>query len=272
MSLAPNTQMGRRLVKRKAKKGPGFQQGTGGAAGAQSFNAGTGYAAGTPAPGTMAPNGPTGAPAAPAGPSPVPWDPNSDAQVIAINAGLGAGLAGLDQAEKFLKLDYGLIAQADGSFAVDISNPQAKAAMLQRHYQQVRRGDLNGMAARGQLTSGAYLRQLDTRNKGEQTDFAGLTRAFTGGLADIAGRRAGLQGQAGIDIAGVELAHAGDIGGDSQNTDTPAAAGSAKPKAGFQFVMRSGPRAGQSYKLVAGKGPNKGKLVRQYEDGHREAR
>jgi hypothetical protein len=200
-----------------------------------------------------------------------PWQPQVDAQVAGINANLGIGLAGLDEAEKFLRLDYGLIAQADGSFAVDINNPAAKAAMLQRHYQQARRGDLNSMAARGQHNSGAYLRQMSERNRGEQLDFAGLTRAFSQSLGDIGRQRQSLAAGAGADIAGVHLAAVQQYAGDSSNTVAPPAT-SGKPKAGFQFVMSGGPRAGMSYKLVPGKGPQKGKLVRLYEDGHREAR
>lgn len=261
MTLGPFTQ-GRRLIKRK--RGAGFSAGRGQAAGTQSFQPGQGYAAGTPAPGSRAPI----AAAAPTAPPPAA-NPLLDAQIQNLYAGRDIGLAGLNEAEKFLRLDFGLIQDANGNFAVDVGNPQAKAAMLQRSYQQARRGDLNSMAARGQLTSGAYLRQQGERNRGEQTDFASLVRAFTTGLGDIQRQRDSLSRDTDSRVLDLRLQHAGTIGGDSTQTSAAPPAASLTPKAGYQFVMKSGPRAGQSYNLRPG--PD-GKLWRYYANGDRERR
>lgn len=212
-----------------------------------------------------APAAPGGAQAAPA--VGAPWDPIGDARVAGLNASADVGLAGLVEAEKFLRLDYGLIQDASGNFQVDVGNPQAKAAMLQRSYQQARRGDLNSMAGRGQLQSGAYLRQLEARNTGEQGDFSALTSGFSRGLAEIGRRRDEINAGLRSDTSGVRLDSAERIANDSRNTVAPP--GAATPKAGYQFVQKDGPRAGMSYKLV--RGP-KGKLMRLFENGDKIAR
>jgi hypothetical protein len=205
------------------------------------------------------------APPAPSAPPP-PWQPLVDAQVMGIYANRDTDLAGLDQAQKYLQLDYGLVQQPDGSFAVDVNNPQGKAALLQRTYQQARRGDLNGMAAQGHLYSGAYQRQVGERNRSEQLDFSTLSRNYAQSLGEIGAQRTALTSGAAAAEAAARLQAAMSIGGDAQNTAPATSPGAAAPKAGFKFVQSSGSRAGMSYNLV--KRPD-GQWVRVYENGDR---
>lgn len=195
-----------------------------------------------------------------------------DYAVSGINVSRDINLAGLVEAEKFLRLDFGLTPQPDGSFAVDVGNPAGKAALLQRSYQQARRGDMNSMASRGQLTSGAYLRQLGERNRGEQMDFNSLTKAFSQGLGDIGRQREGLIANAAAEEAALRLQSAMQVASDPQQTPVPPAptpAAKPKPKAGYKFIQTKGPRAGQSYNLRPG--PD-GKLWRFYANGDKVPR
>lgn len=210
---------------------------------------------------------------APAGaPAPgvaAPWQPLVDAQVMGIYANRDQGLAGLDQAEKFLKLDYGLIQNADGSFAADVNNPQGKAALLQHTYQNAKRGDLNSSAAQGQMYSGSYANQVGERNRLEQLDFSTLTKNYGQSLGEIGSQRGQLQSQAAADAASAQLQGAMSYAGDSQNTPVPVAAApaaAAGPKSGYQFMQSDGPRAALSYNLQK---RADGKWVRVYENGDR---
>jgi hypothetical protein len=72
----------------------------------------------------------------------------------------------------------------------DPENPASKLAALQRSYQAARNGDLTSYAAMGQRNSGAYERQVATRNEGELLDTTGLSRAAGGILSGIAGAEA----------------------------------------------------------------------------------
>lgn len=223
------------------------------------FQSGRGYAAPQPG-GAARPPAPTPSPMAPATP---PWEPMLNHAVSGIHSSKDINLAGLNEAEKYLRLDFGLVTNPDGSFAIDVGNPASKAALMQRTYQQARRGDLNSMAGRGQLTSGAYLRQVGERNRGEQMDFNALTRAFSQGLGDISRQRQATIANAGAEEAGLRLQFANQFAGDSSNTPIPAGPPPA-PKEGFKFVQTKGTRAGLSYNLVRGRD---GKLWRLYENG-----
>jgi hypothetical protein len=62
--------------------------------------------------------------------------------------------------------DYGFTS----SGAIDPNNPNSRAALLQQTYQQGQRGDNTGFAAQGQLYSGAYQNQINSRTRGYNTD------------------------------------------------------------------------------------------------------
>jgi hypothetical protein len=62
--------------------------------------------------------------------------------------------------------EYGFTANG----GIDPSNPNSRAALLQRSYQQGQQGDNTSFASQGQLYSGAYQSQIDSRTQGYNTD------------------------------------------------------------------------------------------------------
>jgi hypothetical protein len=84
---------------------------------------------------------------------------------------------------------------------VDPSNPNSRAALLQRSYENQQRGNTNSLAARGQLYSGALQNAQDTSAHDYQANEAGNQRSFQDLLAGYFGnvgnaRTSALQGNA----------------------------------------------------------------------------
>lgn len=109
----------------------------------------------------------------------LPPDPAYDQQVGAIDKGTKNTVAGLTGERDRTLLDYGYNVQydADGNpltntLTFDPTNVFSRAAQLRKRWMEARSGTQNGMAAQGQLNSGAYGRAQRQNNYGEsaQTD------------------------------------------------------------------------------------------------------
>jgi hypothetical protein len=91
-----------------------------------------------------------------------------------------------------------------GSYGIgglDPSNPNSRAALLQRSYQNQQRGNTNSMASRGQLYSGALQNAQDESTRGYQAQESSNQRSFGDLLAGYFGnvgdaRTQALQGNA----------------------------------------------------------------------------
>ena len=112
-------------------------------------------------------------------PPPLPPDPAYDQQVGAIDKGTKNTVAGLTGDRDRALLDYGYNVQydADGNpltntLTFDPTNVFSRAAQLRKRWMEARSGTQNGMAAQGQMLSGAYGRAQRQNNYGEsaQTD------------------------------------------------------------------------------------------------------
>lgn len=209
-------------------------------------------------------------PAAPPPPQGIGIDPRFDADIGAIDRDTATSLAGLEQQQGQLGAAYGLGVDASGNVFDDPSNPFSRAAALAQSYRNAQRGTTNSMAARGQLYAGSLQNaQNEVTNQNQRLRDA-MIREFMGRIGDITQAKARIKNE---DLSARDRA-AGDrvdraLQARPDAAAVPSSAPAPKPKAGFQFVMKSGPRAGMSYKLVPGKG---GKLERLYENGYREAR
>jgi hypothetical protein len=85
-------------------------------------------------------------PAAPDPPTPMPWDTNYANEDANLTANYNNTITGLDYQK----------AQGIKQFGFDdASDPYNNLKMLQKHYDEAKRGALNSMASRGQLYSGA---------------------------------------------------------------------------------------------------------------------
>lgn len=219
--------------------------------------------------GTPAAPGVTPAPAL--GPQAQPIDPIFDAQMGSANRSFSQTIAGLGYQRGQLGSIYGLGINAQGVVVDDPSNPFSRAAAYQQLYDRSVKGTRNSMAARGQLYAGSLQNAQNENARMNTQRRDALIREFMAAQQSIAQRELAAQG-AYQDAEGSARAEA--IQRAIQNRPDAASVPGPppKPKAGFRFVMTTGPRAGMSYNLVPGKGPQKGKLVRQYEDNYREAR
>ncbi len=93
-----------------------------------------------------------------------------------------ATLASLTQRRTSTLSDYGY----DQNLAFDPNNPFSRAALLKRHYDQSRTGDVNNYASRGQLYAGSLQNQLNERNFGQQQGEDSLQKQLIKFLANNA--------------------------------------------------------------------------------------
>ena len=109
----------------------------------------------------------------------LPPDPAYDQQVGAIDRGTKNTVAGLTGERDRTLLDYGYNVQYDAegnpltnTLTFDPTNVFSRAAQLRKRWMEARSGTQNGMAAQGQMLSGAYGRAQRQNNYGEsaQTD------------------------------------------------------------------------------------------------------
>ena len=130
----------------------------------------------------------------------LPVDPAYDAQVAGINKGTQNTVSGLEGDRDRTLLDYGYNVQydADGNpltntLTFDPTNVFSRAAQLRKRWMEARSGTSNGMAAQGQLNSGAYGRAQRQNNYGEsqQTDaeMKGLLAFLARNGSQIAGAK-----------------------------------------------------------------------------------
>jgi hypothetical protein len=120
---------------------------------------------------------PPTAPAAPAGPLPaiapvatpaaLPVDPSYEGQVAALARQRDDTLLGLAGQRTQGLQDYGYTQAPTGALTFDPSNPFSRAALLRKNYMEGKQGTQTGMAARGQLYSGA----LQTAQAANDTGF-----------------------------------------------------------------------------------------------------
>jgi hypothetical protein len=85
----------------------------------------------------------------------MPVDPSYVASTGSAQRRLALTMAGLDYQQGQLGGTYGLGVNAQGGVFDDPSNPYSRAAALQESYRRAQLGNTTGMAARGQLYSGA---------------------------------------------------------------------------------------------------------------------
>lgn len=146
-----------------------------------------------------------GAPAAPAAPGDV-LPPATSPELLAAQAAANQNIALGNATDTWqigqLRNDYGY----DASGNVDPSNPYSQAALLQKHYQQSQRGNLNSYADRGQLYSGALQNAQDAAYGSFKQGEYGLKRDLNNQLGQIA--IGGLQryGQYGATLDGQRIA------------------------------------------------------------------
>lgn len=146
---------------------------------------------------------PAGSPLiAPNAPKMLPPDPGYEKQVGSINANETSTIAGLRGQRTRTLQDYGYTAQFDGndklvagSLQFDPTNVFSRAALLLKTYRQNRAGNTNGLAAQGQLNSGAYGRQQRLINFNESAAQDAQQR----GLIDFLARNQGDITKAGTD-------------------------------------------------------------------------
>lgn len=219
-----------------------------------------------------------------------------------IAANLASQVGGINQAENAGANEFGFAVKwkptvgPNGereveSIAVDPANPFSRAALLQRSYDQAKRGSTNSYAARGQLYSGALQNAQDENTFGFQRGDDQLRRAFASFILGQEGNRSqavSAAGQARIAAASAALSQQlampeDDPGpqtgpGAAPEAGSPAAAALAqtkatqaaaalKPRPGYSHVMTTGPRAGQSFNVVKNKDGSKSRV---FANGSRE--
>lgn len=134
------------------------------------YNAGNGSAPNYGTPQYAAqfdPSQPFGSPQAPGAPLP-DWQQIAADAANQRNNAYQTAQATFDRGN--IARDYGFTA----SGGIDPNNPNSRAALLQQSYQQGARGDNTSYAAQGQLYSGAYQNQINSRTRSYNTDYARL--------------------------------------------------------------------------------------------------
>lgn len=125
-------------------------------------------------------------PAAPS-PAPLPWDSNYENTIDAINLTKTNSLAGLANEETGVKQQYGFD---------DLSDPFSRLKQMQLRFSQQKDATTNGMAAAGQLYSGALANQQDADQHNYDVDYDQTRRDYQSALDGIAQRRTAATDQA----------------------------------------------------------------------------
>lgn len=130
----------------------------------------------------------------------LPPDPTWDKQTASINQGTENTVTGLKGDRDRTLLDYGYNVQYDAegnplgnTLAFDPTNVFSRAAQLRKRWMESRSGTQNGMAAQGQMNSGAYGRAQRQVNYGESAatdaEIKGLQAFLARNGSQIAGAR-----------------------------------------------------------------------------------
>jgi hypothetical protein len=139
------------------------------------------------------------APAAPAAPSVpkfdvnnLPVDPVYDKQIAGYGQTRDNTISGLEGQKTSTLADYGYGATYDAngnvaSLTVDPNNPYSRAAQLKKSYDQAKTGTTNGLAARGQLYSGAMTNAQNANDTGYSQGVNTLEKNLGQILASIIG-------------------------------------------------------------------------------------
>jgi hypothetical protein len=106
-------------------------------------------------------------------PNALPVDPTYDQQIGVYGKRRDDSYADLTNQRTGGLLDYGYTEQQDGTgkttgLTFDPSNPNSRAALLLKHYQQSKAGTQNSMAARGQLYAGARVNAQNANDSNYQ--------------------------------------------------------------------------------------------------------
>ena len=140
--------------------------------------------------------------------TPLPPDPTYDQQVGQIGQSTTNTVSALTGERDRTLLDYGYNVQYDANgnpmtdtLAFDPTNVFSRAAQLRKRWMEARSGTQNGMAAAGQMNSGAYGRAQRQNNYGESQQ----TDAEMRGLLAFLARN-------GSQIAGAKIAGEGALG------------------------------------------------------------
>jgi hypothetical protein len=156
------------------------------------------------------PSAPVAAPPAvappPFNPNVLPPDAAYDQQLATLGRSRDTTLAGLATQRQGNLLSYGYTQDQSGGLAFDPTNPYSQAAILKRNYEQSRRGTGVGLAAQGQLYSGAYQTAQDYGNQQELQASDALQKRLLAFLAqNTAGAaQAGSAYEQGVGQAGSE--------------------------------------------------------------------
>lgn len=132
-------------------------------------------------------------PAPQAGPQALPVDPLYDAAAGSANRGLSTTLAGLQYQRGQLGSTYGLGQDASGNVFDDVSNPYSRAAVMKKTYDDRKLGTTTGMAAQGQLYSGALQNAQNENARQNDMGRDSLIRQFMAAQQQI--RQGELQAQ-----------------------------------------------------------------------------
>lgn len=140
-----------------------------------------------------APVAPVAAPPPAVGPQGLPVDPFYDAAAGNANRNLSTTLAGLQYQRGQLGSTYGLGTDAAGNVFDDPSNPYSRAAVLKASYDRAKLGTTTGMAAQGQLYSGALQNAQNENARQNDMGRDSLIRQFQNAQQQI--RQGELQAQ-----------------------------------------------------------------------------
>lgn len=193
------------------------------------------------------------------------------------------GIAALEGQKTSTLSDYGYSGQFDptthqlvaGSLRVDPNNPYSKAAQLQRSYDNAKRGTTNGLAARGQLYSGAMANAQNSNDR----DLLQGRNTLEGSLGSILASLATQQGDLDTGLLTNNNSALGDsIGRASANPPPPAGSSTSTPTT-FSSRIDSPPEGSsvadklkllERYGAVNEYTNSNGHKVRTFGDGHKE--